>query len=215
MKQSDVFTIIIVATVGILATYFGVNSFLGNPDDAVVRFKAIGVVSPSLSEPDSELFNPDAINPTVEVHVGECEDIDGNGILDEEEQRKCGLINQDEKGENITLYTCADGSTVSNQLFCDENLPDISDDPTASIVYSCREGSMNFTVQNIAQCSGEITNVSVVYSCNDGTTVSEKSQCPENQVPVNDNPDQNNQNQNQNQNQLQPDTPEPTPAPEE
>ncbi len=43
-----------------------------------------------LQAPDPEIFNAGAINPTIEVYVGDCEDIDQNGILDMAELIACG-----------------------------------------------------------------------------------------------------------------------------
>ena len=124
MKQSDIFSIIIIATVGTLASYFGVNAFLGDPDLASVQVKTINEISPDLAEPDSELFNPGAINPTVEVFVGDCEDVDQNGILSHEELVACGKVvdeqPEDENGQG-TLYYCADGTLTQDTSLCPEN----------------------------------------------------------------------------------------------
>jgi hypothetical protein len=99
MKQSDIFTIVIIALVGTLAAFFGVSSFLGDPDKATAEIKTVQDVSASLTEPDSELFNPNAINPTVEVYVGNCEDIDHNGILSQAELIQCNGTSEDANDE--------------------------------------------------------------------------------------------------------------------
>lgn len=91
MKQSDIFTLILIAGIGTLASYFLCNAILGNPDLAKTEFKALSsTISNSLAVPDPEIFNSLAINPTVEVYVGDCEDIDQNGILDIAELIACG-----------------------------------------------------------------------------------------------------------------------------
>lgn len=90
MKQSDIITVIIIAVVGTLAAYFGVNLILGKPGDASFQFKTIEAVSAELAEPDPEVFNREAINPTIEVYVGECEDLDQNGEIDKAELVNCG-----------------------------------------------------------------------------------------------------------------------------
>lgn len=99
MKQSDIFTIVIIALVGTLAAFFGVSSFLGDPDKATAEIVTVQDVSASLTEPDSELFNSYAINPTVEVYVGNCEDVDHNGILSQAELIQCNGTSEDEKEE--------------------------------------------------------------------------------------------------------------------
>lgn len=90
MKQSDIFTIIAVALVGIVVSSVLLNMILGNPDEKAVSFKTVEVIESTLDNPDPEVFNPDAINPTVEVYVGECVDQDRNGELDEAELIACG-----------------------------------------------------------------------------------------------------------------------------
>ncbi len=99
MKQSDIFTIVIIALVGTLAAFFGVSSFLGDPDKATAEIVTVQDVSASLTEPDSELFNSYAINPTVEVYVGSCEDVDHNGILSQAELIQCNGTSEDTNDE--------------------------------------------------------------------------------------------------------------------
>lgn len=96
MKQSDLFTIIIVATVGMIAAFLASNAILGNPDLEKVTFNRVEPISETIVQPDTELFNDKAINPTVEVEVGTCEDSNGNGILDPEEREACM-----KKGESV------------------------------------------------------------------------------------------------------------------
>lgn len=127
MRQSDIFTIVIIATVGTLASYFAVNSFLGDPNMQSVMVKTVEPISPNLIDPDSELFNPDAINPTVEVYVGDCEDIDQNGIISKEELIACGKITPEEADDTETFY-CQDGTAVLDQALCPENQTDDDDE---------------------------------------------------------------------------------------
>lgn len=91
MKQSDIFTLILIAGIGTLAAFFLCNAIMGDPDLAVTEFKTLSsVIDNKLVAPDLEIFNGNAINPTVEVYVGNCEDIDQNGILDMAELVACG-----------------------------------------------------------------------------------------------------------------------------
>lgn len=102
MKQSDIFSIILVASVGTLAAFFICQSIMGDPNKASVKFKALTeVVSQKLVNPDPEVFNSTAINPTVEVYVGDCEDVDQNGILDDLELEAC-------YGTHTQYNACAD-----------------------------------------------------------------------------------------------------------
>ncbi len=91
MKQSDIFTLILIAGIGTLAAFFLCNAIMGDPDLATTEFKTLSsVIDNKLVAPDPEIFNGNAINPTVEVYVGSCEDIDQNGILDMAELVACG-----------------------------------------------------------------------------------------------------------------------------
>lgn len=91
MKQSDIFSLILIAGIGTLAAFFICNAIMGNPDEAQTEFKVVsGVISSDLALPDPEIFNAYAINPTIEVYVGNCEDIDKNGFLDKAELIACG-----------------------------------------------------------------------------------------------------------------------------
>ena len=96
MKQSDIFSLILIASVGTLAAFFVCQSLMGDPDDASVKFKAL--VS-ALVVPDPEVFNGAAINPTVEVYVGACEDVDQNGILDAAELEACTTVEEEPEEE--------------------------------------------------------------------------------------------------------------------
>lgn len=100
MKQSDIFSIVVVASVGTLAAFFICQALMGKPEEAIVHFTGLKeVVAKDLKEPDAEVFNATAINPTIEVFVGDCEDLDKNGILDDLELQACGRIEAPEEGE--------------------------------------------------------------------------------------------------------------------
>lgn len=102
MKKTDIFTIIIIASIGMVAAFFISNSFLGDPDNLSMRHKTISAVSADVTAPNPETFNTEAINPTVEVYVGQCEDVDQNGILDRAELVACGRATPEEKPEDKT-----------------------------------------------------------------------------------------------------------------
>lgn len=91
MKQSDIFTLVLIAGIGTLAAFFMCNAIMGDPDEAKVEFTRLSnVISANLAAPNPEIFNDVAINPTIEVYVGDCEDINRNGILDQEDLAACG-----------------------------------------------------------------------------------------------------------------------------
>ena len=97
MRRSDIFTVTFVASVGVLLTFIACSFLLGDPDTRYLKHKTIGKITADLTSPDPEVFNVDAINPTVEVYVGSCEDVDRNGILDRAELVACGRAAAEEE----------------------------------------------------------------------------------------------------------------------
>lgn len=74
----DLTTSIIVAVIGTVAAFFVTNMFLPAIDS--FSFKVLSATpSTTLTSPNSEIFNYRAINPTVEVYVGQCEEYNENG----------------------------------------------------------------------------------------------------------------------------------------
>lgn len=108
MKQSDIFTLVMIAVIGTMGAFFACNALMGDPSTASVKFKTVNrVVTSELVSPDPEIFNSISINPTIEVYVGDCEDIDQNGILSDAELESCEQAkanaakdDDDEKGED-------------------------------------------------------------------------------------------------------------------
>ncbi len=75
--KTDLATSIGVAIVGILVAYFVCNLFVGSIDDFTITSVSTKV-NANLEEPSPEVFNYKALNPTVEVYVGDSEDNQGN-----------------------------------------------------------------------------------------------------------------------------------------
>ena len=72
MKNSEIALVIVIATVSVVASYFIGNMFLGDPNERVEEISYMAEISNELVEPDVETFNPYALNPTVEVYIGDC-----------------------------------------------------------------------------------------------------------------------------------------------
>lgn len=101
--KTDLATTVIAAIAGIVIAYFVTNIIIPGLED--VSFKNLSEsVSTSLTDPDVDIFNFRAINPTVEVYVGQCteynekgECIDGNYQTSEDETDKEEEANQENK----------------------------------------------------------------------------------------------------------------------
>lgn len=71
MKKSDwALVILIVAVVGI-AAYFIVNAILPSPTDNLQTAETAPVITSNVETPSDQIFNENAINPTVKVTIGD------------------------------------------------------------------------------------------------------------------------------------------------
>ena len=76
--KTDLATAIGAAIVGLIIAFLITGFFTGPIED--VTYKTIdSKVSTELADPDSEVFNYRALNPTVEVYIGSCVEYSANG----------------------------------------------------------------------------------------------------------------------------------------
>lgn len=76
--KKDLFTAIVTAIIGVFLAYFIIGGvFLKSPAPVVIKTLTTAVDN-TVSEPNPEIFNYRAINPTVEVYV-DCTNYDING----------------------------------------------------------------------------------------------------------------------------------------
>ena len=95
MKR-DLFTSVIAAVAGVLIAFFVCNIFLKPIED--VTYKTVnGTVTSTVAEPNPEVFNYKALNPTVEVYVGECDMYDAAGECVETETSGETLVESGEQ----------------------------------------------------------------------------------------------------------------------
>ena len=73
MKRTDIAMIIVIASVSVLVSYLVANTLLGSTKNEAVTVKTIDAITDQVDEPDERVFNKDAVNPTVEVYIGEGE----------------------------------------------------------------------------------------------------------------------------------------------
>jgi len=90
MKASDYISVGMIAIVGTVIAYFLLNSILGDPVDQTTSFEYIKTVQSTLSTPNDDTFNAMALNPTVEVYIGSCRDLNKDGKIDDAELVECG-----------------------------------------------------------------------------------------------------------------------------
>ena len=61
--------IILIAAVGVLISFFSVKAILGDQTTELQKAPAIEEIQPTVTPPDSRIFNSNAINPSVEVEI--------------------------------------------------------------------------------------------------------------------------------------------------
>jgi hypothetical protein len=70
MKKTDIATIVTIALLSMGAAYFLAVALIGRPSAESVKVKTVDPITSEVTEPDTTVFNAEAINPTVEVIIG-------------------------------------------------------------------------------------------------------------------------------------------------
>ncbi|MBR2994175.1 hypothetical protein IKF43_02170 [Candidatus Saccharibacteria bacterium] len=107
--KTDLFTSIIAAIAGVLIAFFVTNLFIGPIEDVTYK-KVSSSVNASIADPDPEVFNYKALNPTVEVYVGECVEYNQYG--------ECVEVStnvEDEVVEEVEVEENVEEETENNQ----------------------------------------------------------------------------------------------------
>ena len=89
--KNDLATAIVAAIIGFLIAFFVTNFLTGDIEN--FTYKTVdSTVTTSLEDPNPEVFNYRALNPTVEVYIGSCVEYGANGecleVLTEEENEE-------------------------------------------------------------------------------------------------------------------------------
>lgn len=71
MKKNEVALIILIISVVAVATYFIIDAIIGKAAAQPVNVERAEVFSTQVVQPSDEIFNKDAINPTVKVKIGD------------------------------------------------------------------------------------------------------------------------------------------------
>ncbi len=69
MKKTEIAMIVLIASTSVMIAYFVASSIFGGYYTGNAKVKTIDSISDSIEEPSGEIFNKDAINPTVRVHI--------------------------------------------------------------------------------------------------------------------------------------------------
>jgi hypothetical protein len=71
MKKSDIAMIILIASVSVLIAYFVAKAVIGDTKNKSVTVKTAEPITTDIVKPDPSVFNSNAINPTVQVIIGD------------------------------------------------------------------------------------------------------------------------------------------------
>ena len=69
MKKSDLTTILIIASISVIAAFFIAKSIFGDTYTGQTKVRTIDKIDSSIIQPSTDIFNKNAINPTVQVYV--------------------------------------------------------------------------------------------------------------------------------------------------
>jgi hypothetical protein len=69
MKKAELATIVLIASISVLVAYLVTQSLLGGITNESVKIKTIDRIESAFEPPSKDVFNEDAINPTVEVQI--------------------------------------------------------------------------------------------------------------------------------------------------
>jgi uncharacterized membrane protein YgcG len=70
VKKTDIALIVFIAGISIVIAYFVAKAVLGDPNNQSVMVKTARPISSNVAKPSTDIFNDEAINPTVEICIG-------------------------------------------------------------------------------------------------------------------------------------------------
>lgn len=71
MKKNDLATILLIASVSAMIAWFVANALIGEPKKSATKYRSAEPISSEIIEPESTVFNKNAINPTVDRSIGQ------------------------------------------------------------------------------------------------------------------------------------------------
>jgi hypothetical protein len=71
MKKSDIALLILIVSVSVVISFLLGQAFLGKSIAKPVDVETVQPISADIVEPDSKIFNRNAINPTVPIKIGD------------------------------------------------------------------------------------------------------------------------------------------------
>lgn len=69
MKKTDIAMLILIASVSVLVAFFVAKGIFGDVYTGTAKVKTIDKIDSLIVEPSTDIFNKNAINPTVQVQI--------------------------------------------------------------------------------------------------------------------------------------------------
>lgn len=70
MKKNDIAIIVLIVSMTLVASYLVLHAVVGNPSEHTQAVEKAPVISSEVPEPDTAIFNEDAIDPAVSIEIG-------------------------------------------------------------------------------------------------------------------------------------------------
>ena len=68
MKKNDIASLVLIAAISGVISYFVANAVIGSPKNNPVEVEKMAPIQASFPKPDARVFNSEAIDPTVEIN---------------------------------------------------------------------------------------------------------------------------------------------------
>jgi hypothetical protein len=70
MKKSDIAVLVLIVSLTLVVSFLVVKGLFGEPQNENVKVEKAEPISATLVQPSANIFNRDAINPTVVIQIG-------------------------------------------------------------------------------------------------------------------------------------------------
>jgi hypothetical protein len=70
MKRTDIALIILIVSVSAVIAYFAGKALIGEPKVSATQVESVELIKPGIQAPSKNIFNSQAINPTVPIQIG-------------------------------------------------------------------------------------------------------------------------------------------------
>lgn len=71
MKKNDIAVIILIASITLVVSYLIVKAIFGEPKGQQTTVEKVESISATLEDPSPQIFNKQAINPTIVIKIGD------------------------------------------------------------------------------------------------------------------------------------------------